>query len=68
MIHVLVAAVRRADGVELRADARESVRGYKIPTLGISEAWHYVPLVVAGALIVLFSIEHIIALRAAATK
>jgi TRAP-type C4-dicarboxylate transport system permease small subunit len=34
---------------------------YKIPTLGISEAWHYAPLVVSGALIVLFCIEHIIA-------
>jgi TRAP-type C4-dicarboxylate transport system permease small subunit len=34
---------------------------YKIPTLGISEGWHYAPLVVSGALILLFSIEHIIA-------
>jgi TRAP-type C4-dicarboxylate transport system permease small subunit len=33
-----------------------------IPTLGISEAWRYIPCVVAGALIVLFSIEHIIAM------
>jgi TRAP-type transport system small permease protein len=39
-----------------------SVRGYMIPTLGISESWRYVPLVLAGALIVLFSIEHIAAL------
>ena len=37
---------------------------YKIPTLGISERADYVPLVAAGALIVLFSIEHIIALAA----
>ena len=35
---------------------------YKIPTLGISEGWHYAPLLVSGALIALFSIEHIIAL------
>ena len=41
-----------------------SVRSYSIPTLGISEAWRYVPLVAAGALIALFSIEHIAALLA----
>ena len=40
----------------------ESVRGYMIPTLHISESWRYVPLVLAGVLIVLFSIEHILAL------
>ena len=40
----------------------ESVRGYMIPTLGISESFRYVPLIVAGLLIVLFSIEHILAL------
>jgi TRAP-type transport system small permease protein len=40
-----------------------SVSGYRIPTLGISESWRYVPLVAAGALIVLFSIEHIVALK-----
>jgi TRAP-type transport system small permease protein len=40
----------------------ESVRGYMIPTLHMSESWRYVPLVVAGVLIVLFSIEHILAL------
>ena len=30
----------------------------RIPTLGISEAWRYVPPIVAGVLIALFSIEH----------
>jgi len=35
---------------------------YKIPTLGISEGWHYAPLLVSGFLITLFSIEHLIAL------
>jgi TRAP-type C4-dicarboxylate transport system permease small subunit len=40
----------------------ESVRGYMIPTLHISESWRYVPLIAAGLLIVLFSIEHIVAL------
>ncbi len=38
-----------------------SVADYKLPTLGISEGWRYLPPVIAGALIVLFSIEHIIA-------
>jgi TRAP-type C4-dicarboxylate transport system permease small subunit len=38
-----------------------SVHGYKVPTLGISEGLNYVPMMVAGALILLFSIEHIIA-------
>ena len=40
----------------------DSVWSYKLPTLGISEGWRYVPAVIAGCLIVLFSIEHIIAL------
>lgn len=39
-----------------------SVMDYKIPNLGISEGLRYVPLVLSGVLIVLFSIEHIIAL------
>lgn len=38
------------------------VISYKIPTLGISEGWHYGPLVVSGTLITLFCIEHVIAL------
>lgn len=40
----------------------EGVLTYKIPTLGLSEGWHYAPLVLSGALIVLFSVEHVIAL------
>ena len=39
-----------------------SVMDYKIPTLGISEGLNHVPVSIAGALILLFSIEHIIAL------
>ena len=39
-----------------------SVAPYKIPTLGISEAFSQAPLVISGALIVLFSIEHVVAL------
>jgi TRAP-type C4-dicarboxylate transport system permease small subunit len=40
----------------------EGVLGYKIPTLGISEGWHYGALPVSGVLITLFSLEHVIAL------
>lgn len=39
-----------------------SVWSYKIPTLGISEAFKYVPPALAGALIALFSLEHLVAL------
>ncbi|WP_017759154.1 TRAP transporter small permease [Pseudacidovorax intermedius] len=40
----------------------ESVWSYRLPTLFISEGWKYVPPSFAGVLIVLFSIEHILAL------
>jgi len=39
-----------------------SVWSYRLPTLWISEGWKYVPAAMAGVLIVLFSIEHLIAL------
>ena len=39
-----------------------SVMDYKIPTLGIPEGMNHVPVALAGALICLFSIEHIVAL------
>ena len=39
-----------------------SVWPNSIPTLGISEAYSYLPSVVAGVLIILFSIEHLIAM------
>jgi TRAP-type C4-dicarboxylate transport system permease small subunit len=61
LIHALVAtfgAIMCWNGAILA----ESVAPYKIPTLGISEAFNQAPLVISGALIVLFSIEHIIAL------
>ena len=60
VIHVLVAifgALMVAGGWGLM----QGVLTYKIPTLGISEGWHYAPLVLSGALIVLFSVEHVIA-------
>lgn len=40
----------------------ESVMAYKMPTLGISEAFKYAPASLAGLLISLFSFEHIVAL------
>ena len=39
-----------------------SVASYTIPNLHVSEAVRYVPLVLSGVLIVLFSIEHIVAI------
>jgi TRAP-type transport system small permease protein len=39
-----------------------STMGSTIPTLGISEAYRYLPVVLAGVLISIFSIEHILAL------
>ena len=39
-----------------------SVWDYRLPTLWISEGWKYVPATVSGVLIVMFSIEHVIAL------
>lgn len=39
-----------------------SVAGYKIPTLGVSEAFKYAPPALAGVLVALFSLEHILAL------
>jgi TRAP-type C4-dicarboxylate transport system permease small subunit len=40
------------------------VMAYKIPILGLPEGINHIPLVIAGALIVLFSVEHILALIA----
>jgi len=40
----------------------DSVMHNTIPTLGVSEALRYVPPIVAGILIILFSIEHLIAM------
>ena len=40
----------------------ESVAGYKLPNIQLSEAVRYVPLVISGVLVMLFSLEHFIAL------
>ena len=61
LIHVLVLGF----GVVMAyncAVLAQSVWDYKIPTLGLSETFKYVPPAMAGVLIALFSIEHIIAL------
>ncbi|MDB5895069.1 MAG: C4-dicarboxylate transporter permease [Rhodoferax sp.] len=39
-----------------------STRHDTIPTLGISEAWRYVPPMIAGVLIILFSVKHMLTL------
>jgi TRAP-type C4-dicarboxylate transport system permease small subunit len=60
VIHVLVAAfgaMMAWNGAYLAW----SVHDYRIPTLGISEGLNYVPIAVSGGLILLFSIEHIVA-------
>ena len=60
LIHVLVAgfgALMAWNGAFLAW----SVHEYLIPTLGISEGLNYVPIAVSGALILLFSFEHIVA-------
>jgi TRAP-type C4-dicarboxylate transport system permease small subunit len=59
LIHVLVilfAACMIYNGLALGAQAN-----YKIPNLPLSEWVRYVPLVLGGIMIILFSIEHIIA-------
>lgn len=63
LIHVLVAVF----GVVMGWNAwvlAESVMPYKIPNLGLSEGLNHIPLAIAGVLITLFSLEHILALLA----
>jgi TRAP-type C4-dicarboxylate transport system permease small subunit len=60
LIHVLVAlfgACMIYNGWVLGA----SVWAFKLPNIGLSEGVRYVPLILSGALIILFCIEHIIA-------
>ncbi|MDR3003586.1 MAG: TRAP transporter small permease [Acidovorax sp.] len=61
LIHVLVLLFGAAMAVSC-ASLAESVWAYRLPTLGISEGWKYIPAVICGSLMVLFSIEHILAL------
>ena len=60
LIHVLVAifgACMAWFGVELGL----SVAPYKLANLDLSEGFRYVPLVLSGVLILLFSLEHLVA-------
>jgi TRAP-type transport system small permease protein len=60
-VHVLVGAFGGAmawNGTILGA----SVAAYKLPNIALPESVRYVPLVVSGVLIVLFSVEHLVAL------
>ena len=57
-LKLAVALALLAGGAEMAT----STRGDTIPTLGISEAIRYAPVMIAGVLITLFSIEHLIAL------
>ncbi|MBM3558038.1 MAG: TRAP transporter small permease subunit, partial [Alphaproteobacteria bacterium] len=41
-----------------------SVMPYKIPTLGLPEGLNHVPLVISGCLMVVFCLEHVLALAA----
>jgi TRAP-type transport system small permease protein len=61
VIHALVAvfgAIMAWNGAILA----QSVWGYNVPTLSVPEGLNHIPIVVAGVLICLFSVEHIIAL------
>lgn len=61
LIHLLI-LIFGATMAYACASLAESVWAYRLPTLGVSEGWKYIPAVICGSLIVLFSIEHIIAL------
>lgn len=54
---IMFAIALFAGGAEMAASTRDST----IPTLGLSEAVRYLPVVLAGVLITLFSTEHLIA-------
>ena len=61
LIHVLVLGFGLVMAYNCTVLA-QSVWDYKIPTLGLSEAFKYAPPAMAGVLVALFSLEHIIAL------
>ena len=61
LIHVLVAIFGMVMGWNAWVLA-ESVMPYKIPNLGLSEGLNHIPLALAGVLITLFSLEHILAI------
>jgi TRAP-type transport system small permease protein len=60
ILSIMFALALLAGGAEMATSTRDNT----IPTLGISEAIRYLPVMIAGVLITLFSIEHLIALFA----
>ena len=58
LLIIVFALALLAGGWEMASSQWET----KIPTLGISEAVRYIPIVMAGTLITLFSVEHLICL------
>jgi TRAP-type C4-dicarboxylate transport system permease small subunit len=61
LIHVLVGifgAAMAYNGVILGV----SVAPYKLPNINLSEGVRYVPLVISGVMVVMFSVEHLLAL------
>jgi TRAP-type C4-dicarboxylate transport system permease small subunit len=59
LIHALVLVFGVVMAIEC-AGLAKSVWDYNLPTLPISEGWRYVPACIAGVLIVMFSLEHIL--------
>lgn len=41
-------------------DLVDGVRAFRIPLLGISQAWTYIPLMICGGLVTLFAIEQVL--------
>jgi TRAP-type C4-dicarboxylate transport system permease small subunit len=58
ILSMMFALALLAGGAEMAMSTRDNT----IPTLGISEAIRYAPVAIAGVLITLFSLEHLIAL------
>ncbi|WP_431275721.1 TRAP transporter small permease [Variovorax ureilyticus] len=56
LLTIAFAVALVAGGVEMATSTRETT----IPTLGISEAIRYLPVLAAGVLITLFSVEHLV--------
>jgi len=62
--HITAFVLGAVFGVALLVGSVEmglSTHGSTIPTLGLSEAWRYLPVLLGGLLIAAFSIEHVLA-------
>jgi len=58
LLSIVFALLLFTGGLEMA----ESTHDATIPTLGLSEAFRYLPVMIAGVLITLFSLEHLVAL------